>query len=206
MPIPMQSEERKKYCPRVFEVFGEYLDTEIFRCDYSTKELVYEANKYSFYHQCAAEFCYAKNPLHDDIDEQWCAERTPFNQTINLEVINDEYNIINVMKAKYGDAVRCKFCRYIVATVVGFNTINFHDVDSFLIPTDFNESERTMQWMMYHVMNNFNKEENRRRNIPLMIKKYKEQNGIPENLSVRKTEIINRVFGHRIEREHCKYL
>lgn len=63
MPIVAQSIlDRKKYCPTVFEAFGEHIDVTVARCDTKTREKLF-FGKESFFRVCATDFCYLWNPL-----------------------------------------------------------------------------------------------------------------------------------------------
>lgn len=195
MPIQLQaSVERMKYCPRVSEVFGLHVDYEIYRCSYSTGQRLYEPGRFSYFNQCAAEFCYVKNPIVEENNEHWNDDCTPFEKTINLEIINNEGKPINIVKSSFGDSVRCKFCRFVVARVVNVYKINFYDAECFMMITDFECEEINRERIADSIISCFNKEDNRQRNIPRMIRQYKADNDIPEEITSKKSSILRKLF------------
>lgn len=177
MPIVSQFvNERKKLCPKVFEVFGSYPDTEIYRCVYAPNRRVCELNQWSYWIQCAAEFCYGQNPYIDNYDSEWNTQQIPYAKTINLEILNNNREVIDIANAVRGNNIRCKFCHSTVATVVNSTAVFFIDCYSVLIPTDSAIDRGDDAWIEDY----FKNEHNRTRNIPRMIKQYKEDNHITE--------------------------
>lgn len=172
--------DRKKLCPKVFEVFGSYPDTAIYRCDYSTRRRIYEIGRWSYWHQCAAEFCYARNPYIENYDNEWNTYYIPYAKTINLEILNNNCEVIDFANAVRGNNIRCKFCRSTVATVVNNTAIHFIDCDSVLTPTDYMSRKGDDTWIGDFFSEYFKHENNRTRNIPRMIKQYKEDNNITD--------------------------
>lgn len=183
MPIVTQSVlDRKKYCPTVYETFGEFPDVVIARCSTKDRNKTYITKNVVRFQCCAAEFCYTTDPYDQTEAENLFTTRVPLSKTINLELYNDYTNeIVTLKNFDYGDVVRCKFCHNCVGTVLENRMLELEGFERFIPWSDKHDIIAVNGSQPLRMKTILSYEKFRMASLPYMIKKYKQEHGITEN-------------------------
>lgn len=180
MPIVTQGVlDRKKYCPTVYETFGEYPDVVIARCITKDRNKTHITHNVACVQSCAAEFCYTTDPNDPKAVENSFTTLVHLSKTINLELYNDYTNeIVTLKNVEYGDVVRCKFCHNPVGTVLQHRMLDLEGFEHFRPWSDKHDLMPVNGLQPLKMKTILRYEKFRIASIPYMINRYKQEHGI----------------------------